>query len=59
MGVDGGARVRVLLTDAPADHIGEALLDIGAVEILPSGDGDRITLTEDGTDGPVNFMYPD
>ncbi len=48
--------VRILLTDAPSDYIGAAMVDIGLVELLPSGDGERITLSEDGTDGPVNLL---
>lgn len=56
LGVDGRAHVKVLLTDAPSDYIGEALVDIGLVELLPAGDGDRVTLSEDGTDGPVNLL---
>jgi WD40 repeat protein len=53
---EGTARIRVLLTDAPSDYIGEAYVDIGAVELLPAGDGDRITLSTNGTDGPVNLL---
>jgi hypothetical protein len=48
--------VQVLLTDAPSDYISEAFIDIGAVELLPSGDGERIVLSEDGTDGPINLL---
>jgi len=56
VGVSGKARVQVLLTDAPSDYVGAAFVDIGAVELLPSDDGDRIVLTDDGTDGPVNLL---
>lgn len=56
LGVPQTATIRVLLTDAPADYIGEAFVDIGAVELLPSDGGDRIVLSEDGTDGPVNLL---
>lgn len=56
LGVSQTATIRVLLTDAPADYIGEAFVDIGAVELLPSDGGDRIVLSEDGTDGPVNLL---
>ncbi len=52
----GNATVRVLLTDAATKYIGSAWVDIGAVQILPSGDGSPITLSEDGTDGEVNLM---
>ena len=50
------ATVRVLLTDAPADYIGEAWVDIGRVEIIPAGEGGPITLSEDGTDGFVDLL---
>lgn len=57
-GLDDNARVRVLLTDAPADYIAEAWVDIGAVQLIPVGDEDGapITLTEDGTDGLVDLL---
>ena len=51
IGVDSAATVRVLLTDAPIDYVGAALVDIGVVEIIPAGNGPPITLSEDGT-GP-------
>jgi hypothetical protein len=51
----GDARIQVLLTDAPADLIEAAWVDIGAIEILPT-DGPAVLLTEDGTDGPVNLL---
>ena len=54
--VSDTAFVRVLLTDAPSDYISEAMVDIGSVELLPAGDGERVVLTEDGTDGPVNLL---
>ena len=56
LGVPQTATIRVLLTDAPADYIGEAFVDIGTVELLSSDGGDRIVLSEDGTDGPVNLL---
>ncbi len=52
----GNATVRVLLTDAATDYIGSAWVDIGAVQILPSGDGGPITLSDDGTDGEIDLM---
>lgn len=56
VGPDGTARVRVLLTDAPADYIGEASVDIGVVELIPADGGDPVVLSEDGTDGPINLL---
>ncbi|MGK7312116.1 MAG: carboxypeptidase regulatory-like domain-containing protein [Candidatus Longimicrobiales bacterium M2_2A_002] len=56
---DGPATLKVLLTDAPADYVAAAWVDIGRVDILPVADGENdapITLTEDGTDGPVNLL---
>lgn len=50
------ATLRILLTDAAADYIAEANVDIGRVELLPSEDGSPITLSEDGTDGYVNLL---
>lgn len=52
------ASVRVLLTDAPSDYIKNAWVDIGAVHLLRSddGDGDIIVLTDDGTDGLVDLL---
>lgn len=50
------ATLKILLTDAPADYVAEANVDIGRVEILPAGDGPPIMLTEDGTDGFVNLL---
>lgn len=55
-GPEGDASLRVLLTDAPSDYIESAWVDIGAVELLPAGDGDRVVLTEDGTDGLVDLL---
>ncbi|MDH3207233.1 MAG: DUF4382 domain-containing protein [Gemmatimonadota bacterium] len=56
--VDGPATVRILLTDAPADYIGAAWVDIGAVELIPADeeDGPAVVLSEDGTDGFVNLL---
>ena len=53
---DQTATLKILLTDAPADYIAEANVDIGRVEILPVGDGPAIVLSEDGTDGFVNLL---
>lgn len=53
---DGLAHLQVLLTDAPADYIAGAWVDIGVVEILPSGAGGPINLTDDGTAGMVNLL---
>ncbi len=50
----GSARLQVLLTDAPADYLDSALVDIGAVELL--GGEERIVLSEDGTDGEVDLL---
>ena len=49
------ARIQILLTDAPVDYIGEALVDIGRVTLV-GGDGGHIVLSEDGTDGFVNLL---
>jgi hypothetical protein len=54
--MDTGARIRVLLTDAPSDYIGAAEVDIGRVELVPVDDGPPIVLSEDGTDGFVNLL---
>src|SRR5690606_33262682 len=56
LGVGDDARVRVLLTDAPADYVGSAEVDIGAVELIPAGNGQRVVLSEDGTDGMVDLL---
>jgi hypothetical protein len=56
VGVPQTANLQILLTDAPSDYIGEAFVDIGAVELLPAGDGDRLVLSDDGTDGPINLL---
>lgn len=48
-------RIQILLTDAPVDYIGEALVDIGRVTLV-GGDGGQIVLSEDGTDGFVNLL---
>jgi hypothetical protein len=52
----GTAHVTVLLTDAPIDYIGAAMVDIGAVVLVPADDGEHVVLSEDGTDGPVNLL---
>lgn len=54
--LDGPAFIRILMTDAPADYIEAAEVDIGRVEILPADDGPPILLSEDGTDGFVNLL---
>jgi hypothetical protein len=54
--LDGPAFVRILMTDAPADYIAAAEVDIGRVELLPADDGPPIVLSEDGTDGYVNLL---
>ncbi len=54
--LDGSARVTVLLTDAPYEYVATAMVDIGAVELIPSDGGGPVLLTEDGTDGPVDLL---
>lgn len=54
-GVDTGATINVLLTDGPAEYISEAMVDIGAVELL-GGAGGPVVLSVDGTDGLVNLL---
>jgi hypothetical protein len=56
VGVDGDASVRVLLTDAPSDYIDSAWVDIGAVELIPAGEGGPVTLAVDGTDGFIDLL---
>lgn len=56
VGVGGIAHVQVLLTDAPIDYIEAAMVDIGAVVLVPADGGPHITLSDDGTDGPVNLL---
>jgi hypothetical protein len=51
----GDASVRVLLTDAPADYIASATVDIGAVELI-GAEGAPIILTDDGTEGMVDLL---
>lgn len=54
------ANVRVLLTDAPADYIDSAYVDIGAVYLVPpEAEGDEemiVELTDNGTEGMVNLL---
>lgn len=56
----GDATLKVLLTDAPAEYVEAARVDIGAVELVPADGQDDgtgiITLTEDGTDGYVDLL---
>jgi hypothetical protein len=54
-GVDTTTTLNVLLTDAPSDYIAEAMVDIGAVELL-GGAGGPVVLSDDGTDGMVNLL---
>lgn len=56
LALDTDTKVTILLTDAPSDYIGAAEVDIGRVELLPGDDGERIVLSEDGTDGFVNLL---
>lgn len=54
---DTGTSITILLTDAPADYIGAAEVDIGRVELIPADESEGpIVLTEDGTDGFVNLL---
>lgn len=49
--------VQVLLTDAAAEYVGTAGVDIGSVELIPSEQGaEPVLLTDDGTDGVVNLL---
>jgi hypothetical protein len=54
--VGGTASVRVLLTDAPVDYVAEAMVDIGAVILVPADGSGHVVLSDDGTDGPVNLL---
>ena len=54
--VSGNATVRVLLTDAPADYVDSASVDIGAVQLIPAGEGGPIPISDDGTDGFINLL---
>ena len=54
-GVGTTTNLSILLTDAPADYIDQAMVDIGAVELRGGPDG-AVVLTEDGTDGFVNLL---
>ena len=42
------AHLTLQLTDAPADYLESAVVEIGRIELLPSDGGDRIVLTEAG-----------
>lgn len=54
---DTGTSITILLTDAPADFIGAAEVDIGRVELIPADESEApVVLTEDGTDGFVNLL---
>ncbi|MDH3270067.1 MAG: DUF4382 domain-containing protein [Gemmatimonadota bacterium] len=54
-GVGTETNLSILLTDAPSDFIGQAMVDIGAIELL-GGAGGPIVLTDDGTNGFVNLL---
>jgi hypothetical protein len=54
-GVGTETSLSILLTDAPSDYIGEAMVDIGTIELL-GGAGGPVVLTEDGTNGLVNLL---
>jgi hypothetical protein len=56
VGVGGTTQLTVLLTDAPTDYIDAAMVDIGEVVLVPTDGGAHITLSEDGTDGPVDLL---
>ncbi len=46
---DGDAHLRVLLTDAPADYLESAVVEIGRIELLPADEDDeRVVIVEDG-----------
>jgi hypothetical protein len=51
----GNTQVEVWLTDAAADYIEVADVDIGAVTLAPL-DGDAIALADDGTSGEVDLL---
>lgn len=44
---DRTAHLVLQLTDAPADYLESAVVDISRVELLPLGDGERVIITED------------
>lgn len=52
---DGPTTLKLLLTDAAADYVDAAWVDIGKVQLLPE-DGPAVTLTDDGTDGMINLL---
>lgn len=54
-GVGTETSLSILLTDAPSDYIAEAMIDIGAIELI-GGAGGPVVLTEDGTSGLVNLL---
>lgn len=56
LGVSDTASLRILITDAPADYIDSAFVDIGAIELLPAGEGERVVLSDDGTDGEIDLL---
>ena len=55
----GTSRIRVMLTDAPADHIDSAIVTISRVYLVPGdGDSDRVELMP-VADGPKTFDLMD
>lgn len=51
------ANLQVLLTDAAAEYVDSAQVDIGAVTLMPvDEEAEPVTLTDDGTDGLVNLL---
>lgn len=52
---EGEVTLQVLLTDAAAEYIAAAEVDIGAIELI-GGPGGPVPLTLDGTDGMVNLL---
>ena len=58
VGLPESADVLIPLTDAPSDYVSATLIDIhiGSVELLPTDGGERVILSGDGTDGPVDLL---
>lgn len=55
-GPAGDASLTLQLTDAGAEYIDAAWVDIGRVEVIPADEGAPMLVTEDGTDGEVNLL---